>query len=192
MRYGDYFHVAVHDCECSRRASRAGRSTSSSARAGSLTVRHPDDARLRRSISTRSTRRFELQRCRAQRDRGGLPALGDLRRDRRPLLRRDRHDRRPARRHRGERVPGRRDVQRTGIVPQRSSRVRSDLDDVPPRRGAAAGGRQRDHPQGDRRSSATRRIVHFHDVYDHVLRGRATSSRPSATCSPACSRPTSR
>ena len=35
MRYGDYFHVAVHDCECvARHASTAARSTSSPVRAG--------------------------------------------------------------------------------------------------------------------------------------------------------------
>ena len=65
MRYGDYFHVAVHDCECDATGRAAGRSTSSPARAGCSpsAIRSDDGTPV---DLDEVARRFELQRSEHQ------------------------------------------------------------------------------------------------------------------------------
>ena len=132
MRYGDYFHVAVHDCDCSRgRRRAAARSTSSPVPAGcSPCATRPSDGSPGRSRRGGPPLRAPARR--AQQHRAGLPAVGDLRRARRRLLRRDRPGRRTPRR------ASRRQCSSTRPppgIPQRTFAVRRDLTTV--RRAAA-------------------------------------------------------
>jgi len=62
MRYGDYFHVAVHDCECSRGVVNSREIDIVTGPGWLLTVRHPDDAGSQVDLEE-VARRFELQRA---------------------------------------------------------------------------------------------------------------------------------
>ena len=168
MRYGDYFHVAVHDCECSRGVVSSREIDIVTGPGWLLTVRHPADDGSQVDLDE-VARRFELQRTEHSDHRAGLPAVGDLRRARRRLLRRHRHGRRPARRDRGGGVLDAPTTAVDGKSPARSSRCAATSPTV--RRAAA--------PLREVVNAIIRReidfvddeaIVHFHDVYDRVLR----------------------
>ena len=62
MRYGDYFHVAVHDCECSRGVVSSREIDIVTGPGWLLTVRHPDDHGEQVDLEE-VARRFELQRA---------------------------------------------------------------------------------------------------------------------------------
>ncbi|HLM18995.1 MAG TPA: magnesium/cobalt transporter CorA [Acidimicrobiia bacterium] len=61
MRYGDYFHVAVHDCECSRGVVSSREIDIVTGPGWLLTVRHPFDDGSQVDLDE-VARRFELQR----------------------------------------------------------------------------------------------------------------------------------
>jgi magnesium transporter len=62
MRYGDYFHVAVHDCECSQGIVTSREIDIVTGPGWLLTVRHPDDHGSQVDLDE-VARRFELQRA---------------------------------------------------------------------------------------------------------------------------------
>jgi magnesium transporter len=62
MRYGDYVHVAVHDCECSRGVVNSREIDIVTGPGWLLTVRHPDDEGSQVDLEE-VARRFELQRA---------------------------------------------------------------------------------------------------------------------------------
>ena len=145
MRYGDYFHVAVHDCACVSDTVDSREIDIVTGPGWLVTVRHPSDNGSQVDLDE-VARRFEMQRTEHHADRGGLPVVGTLRRDRRPLLRGRRHHRRTARRDRRGGLP-------------RPSAAGHPPDDVrgasrphhhPAGGGADARSRERHHPQGDR------------------------------------------
>ena len=187
-RYGDHFHVAVHAAASTTTTLWSRRSTSCSARTGCSRSASRVERRRRRWTSTRSQRRFERVRLECDDDDLGCRALGAARRDRRPLLRRHRPRRRAARRHRGGRLR-RRAPRRDPAGGLRAAPVascgsgaprrplREVLADAPPPRGRMA---RPDVASCSCRTSTTTRSA------------SPSSSSPSATCSPACSRRTSR
>jgi magnesium transporter len=164
MRYGDYFHVAVHDCECGPAEVQSHEIDVVTGPGWLLTVRHPHEDGSRVDLDE-VARRFELQRTEHQETEQGflLWALFDVVVDRYFEVtdaiddRLDKieevvfSDRPPAN------------------VPHEIFDVRSDLTTV--RRAAA--------PLREVVNAIIRReidfvddeaIVHFHDVYDRVLR----------------------
>jgi magnesium transporter len=62
MRYGDYFHVAVHDCQCSRGTVSSREIDIVTGPGWLLTVRHPDENGDQVDLDE-VARRFELQRA---------------------------------------------------------------------------------------------------------------------------------
>jgi magnesium transporter len=169
MRYGDYFHVAVHDCDCSRGEVTSREIDIVTGPGWLLTVRHSDDNGEEVDLEE-VARRFELQRAEhSETEQGfllwsifdvlvdGYFEVTDLIDDRLDGLE--------------EKVfPDSFDqVTSTANVPKAIFAVRSDLTVV--RRAAA--------PLREVVNAIIRReidfvddqaIVHFHDVYDRVLR----------------------
>ena len=76
MRYGDYFHVAVHDCECRGRRSTSREIDIVTGPGWLLTVRHPSNDGTPVDLDE-VARRFELQR-RSTTRRTGLTEQGFL------------------------------------------------------------------------------------------------------------------
>ena len=188
MRYGDYFHVAVHDCECSHDDVDSREIDVVTGPGWLVTVRHPSDDGTQVDLDE-VARRFELQRTEHSTHRAGLPALGALRRDRRPLLRR-----RPTRSTNGSTTIEEEVFSDDAADRHPAEIVHACAATSPTFRRAAAPMREvveRDHPQGDRlRRRRGDRALPRH-LRPRAAR-RSTSSSRSATCSPACSRPTSR
>jgi magnesium transporter len=169
MRYGDYFHVAVHDCECSRGVVNSREIDIVTGPGWLLTVRHPDDGGSEVDLDE-VARRFELQRVEhRQTEQGfllwaifdvlvdGYFDVTDMVDDRLDELEEqvfpDSYD----------------DLDSTSGTPKAIFAVRSDLTVV--RRAAA--------PLREVVNAIIRReiefvdddaIVHLHDVYDRVLR----------------------
>jgi magnesium transporter len=168
MRYGDYFHVAVHDCNCSRGEVSSREIDIVTGPGWLLTVRHPDENGEQVDLDE-VARRFELQRAEhSETEQGFLlwaifDVLVDGYFDVTDLVD-DRID------EIEEQVfPDNLDDLSTRMVPRRIFAVRSDLTVV--RRAAA--------PLREVVNAIVRReiefvddqaIVHFHDVYDRVLR----------------------
>jgi magnesium transporter len=168
MRYGDYFHVAVHDCNCSRGEVSSREIDIVTGPGWLLTVRHPDEKGEQVDLDE-VARRFELQRAEhSETEQGFLlwaifDVLVDGYFDVTDLVD-DRID------EIEEQVfPDNLDDLATSAVPRRIFAVRSDLTVV--RRAAA--------PLREVVNAIIRReidfvddqaIVHFHDVYDRVLR----------------------
>ena len=132
-----------------------------------VTVRHPSDHGSQVDLDE-VARRFELQRAEHSTTEQGflLWALFDVVVDRYF----DVTDTVDDRLDDIEEVVFRDDRRRRPAVPEEIFAVRSDLTIPAARRGADARGRQRDHPQARSTSSTTQAIVHFHDIYDRVLR----------------------
>jgi magnesium transporter len=169
MRYGDYFHVAVHDCDCSRGEVTSREIDIVTGPGWLLTVRHSDEHGEEVDLDE-VARRFELQRAEhSETEQGfllwaifdvlvdGYFEVTDLIDDRLDELE--------------EKVfPDSYDtLASTANVPKAIFAVRSDLTVV--RRAAA--------PLREVVNAIIRReidfvddqaIVHFHDVYDRVLR----------------------
>jgi magnesium transporter len=169
MRYGDYFHVAVHDCDCSRGEVISREIDIVTGPGWLLTVRHPDHRGGQVDLDEVG-RRFELQRAEhSETEQGfllwaifdvlvdGYFDVTDLIDDRLDGLE--------------EKVfpESLNDLTSTANVPKAIFAVRSDLTVV--RRAAA--------PLREVVNAIIRReidfvddeaIVHFHDVYDRVLR----------------------
>jgi magnesium transporter len=169
MRYGDYFHVAVHDCECSRGVVSSREIDIVTGPGWLLTVRHPDDHGEQVDLEE-VARRFELQRAEHSATEQGFllwaifDVLVDGYFDVTDMID-DRLD------DLEEKVfpdaPD--DFASTAQTPKAIFAVRSDLTVV--RRAAA--------PLREVVNAIIRReiefvddeaIVHFHDVYDRVLR----------------------
>jgi magnesium transporter len=164
MRYGDYFHVAVHDCECSKGVVSSREIDIVTGPGWLLTVRHPADDGSQVDLEE-VARRFELQRSEHSSTEQGflLWAIFDVLVDGYFDVT-DMVD---------ERLD---DIEEAVFVdppppgiPQRTFAVRRDLTTV--RRAAA--------PLREVVNAIIRReiefvgddaIVHFHDVYDRVLR----------------------
>jgi magnesium transporter len=169
MRYGDYFHVAVHDCDCSRGQVTSHEIDIVTGPGWLLTVRHPD-ANGRPVDLEEVARRFELQRAEHESNEQGFllwaifDVLVDGYFDVTDLID-DSLD------ELEEKVfpEAGDDVTSRANVPKAIFAVRSDLTVV--RRAAA--------PLREVVNAIIRReidfvddeaIVHFHDVYDRVLR----------------------
>ena len=187
MRYGDYFHVAVHDCACVARHRR-----------------QPRDRRRDRSRVAGDGAPPERQRAAGRPRRGGAPVRAPARRARHATEQGfllwalfdvivDRYF------EVTDAIDERLDDDRGGgLQRRRADGHPRDVfaraprpHDAPARRGADARGRERHHPQGDRlRRRRGDRALPRH-LRPRAAR-RSTSSSRSATCSPACSRPTSR
>ena len=164
MRYGDYFHVAVHDCECSKGVVSSREIDIVTGPGWLLTVRHPADDGSQVDLDE-VARRFELQRAEHSSTEQGFlmwaifDVLVDGYFDVTDMV--------------DERLDG---IEEAVFVdppppgiPQRTFAVRRDLTTV--RRAAA--------PLREVVNAIIRReidfvddeaIVHFHDVYDRVLR----------------------
>ena len=164
MRYGDYFHVAVHDCECSRGVVSSREIDVVTGPGWLLTVRHPGDDGSQVDLEE-VARRFELQRSEHSTTEQGflLWAIFDVLVD-------------------GyfdvtDMVDERLDEIEEAVfveppppgIPQRTFAVRRDLTTL--RRAAA--------PMREVVNAIIRKeidfvdepaIVHFHDIYDRVLR----------------------
>ena len=169
MRYGDYFHVAVHDCECSRGVVNSREIDIVTGPGWLLTVRHPDDAGSQVDLEE-VARRFELQRAEhSQTEQGfllwaifdvlvdGYFDITDMVDDRLDGVEEKVFPQDPQ------------DLTPTVAVSREIFAVRSDLTVV--RRAAA--------PLREVVNAIIRReiefvddqaVVHFHDVYDRVLR----------------------
>jgi magnesium transporter len=169
MRYGDYFHVAVHDCACARGVVDSREIDIVTGPGWLLTVRHPDDAGSQVDLDE-VARRFELQRAEhSQTEQGfllwaifdvlvdGYFDVTDMVDDRLDELEEEVFPSDPD------------DLSSTVNVSKAIFAVRSDLTVV--RRAAA--------PLREVVNAIIRReiefvddqaIVHFHDVYDRVLR----------------------
>jgi magnesium transporter len=168
MRYGDYFHVAVHDCECSRGVVSSREIDIVTGPGWLLTVRHPSDDGSQVDLDE-VARRFELQRAEHSTTEQGflLWAIFDVLVDGYFDVTDMVDDRIDAIE---ENVfPDSLDGEPSNDVPRRIFAVRSDLTLV--RRAAA--------PLREVVNAIIRReidfvddqaIVHFHDVYDRVLR----------------------
>jgi len=168
MRYGDYFHVAVHDCECSRGVVNSREIDIVTGPGWLLTVRHPADDGSPVDLDE-VARRFELQRVEHRDTEHGFllwaifDVLVDGYFDVTDMVD-DRLD------EIEERVfPDPPTDRSTPNVPREIFAVRSDLTTV--RRAAA--------PLREVVNAIIRReiefvddeaVVHFHDVYDRVLR----------------------
>lgn len=168
MRYGDYFHVAVHDCECARGVVNSREIDIVTGPGWLVTVRHPDDNGSAVDLEE-VARRFELQRAEhSETEQGFLlwaifDVLVDGYFDVTDMVD-DRLDQVE------EKVfPDNAEYNSSGNVPREIFAVRSDLTIV--RRAAA--------PLREVVNAIIRReiefvdekaIVHFHDVYDRVLR----------------------
>jgi magnesium transporter len=164
MRYGDYFHVAVHDCECAR-ATVVSREIDIVTGPGWLvTVRHPTETATPVDLDE-VARRFELQRAEHSTTEQGflLWALFDVIVDRYFEVTDAVDDRL-------DEIEG---IVFTdnppSVIPREIFTVRSDLTTL--RRAAA--------PMREVVNAIIRKeidfvdepaIVHFHDVYDRVLR----------------------
>jgi magnesium transporter len=168
MRYGDYFHVAVHDCECSRGTVTSREIDIVTGPGWLLTVRHPDDHGSQVDLDE-VARRFELQRAEHSTTEQGflLWAIFDVLVD--GYF--DVTDMVDDRLDEIEELVFPNDTGQpdTRNVPRRIFAVRSDLTVV--RRAAA--------PLREVVNAIIRKeiefvddeaIVHFHDVYDRVLR----------------------
>ena len=164
MRYGDYFHVAVHDCECTDTAVQSREIDVVTGPGWLVTVRHPSDDGSAFDLDE-VERRFELQRSEHSQTEQGflLWAIFDVIVDRYFDVT-DAVD---------ERLDEIEDVvfaeEPASDVPREIFTVRSDLSTA--RRAAA--------PLREVVNAIIRReidfvddraIVHFHDVYDRVLR----------------------
>ena len=164
MRYGDYFHVAVHDCDCTRDEIESREIDIVTGPGWLLTVRHPSDDGSQVDLDE-VARRFELQRMEHSQTEQGflLWAIFDVVVDRYFDV--------------TDEVDDRLDQIEEIVfaehpptdVPREIFTVRSDLTTV--RRAAA--------PLREVVNAIIRReidfvddeaIVHFHDVYDRVLR----------------------
>jgi magnesium transporter len=165
MRYGDYFHVAIHDCECAHGEVQSREIDIVTGPGWVVTVRHPGDDGSEVDLDE-VARRFDLQRAEHHQTEQGylLWALFDVVVDRYFEVvdvvddRLDRIEERVF----SEQPSG-------SSVPHEIFDVRSDLTTV--RRAAA--------PLREVVNSIIRReiefvddvaVVHFHDVYDRVLR----------------------
>jgi magnesium transporter len=168
MRYGDYFHVAVHDCECTQGVVNSREIDIVTGPGWLLTVRHPDHGS--QVDLEEVARRFELQRTEhSQTEQGfllwaifdvlvdGYFDVTDMIDDRLDELEEEVFPQDPN------------DLSSTVSVSKAIFAVRSDLTVV--RRAAA--------PLREVVNAIIRReiefvdnqaIVHFHDVYDRVLR----------------------
>lgn len=169
MRYGDYFHVAVHDCDCTRTEVTSREIDIVTGPGWLLTVRHPDDHGSQVDLDE-VARRFELQRTEhSETEQGfllwaifdvlvdGYFDVTDMVDDRLDGIEEQVFP------HEDD------DFRSTRNVPREIFSVRSDLTVV--RRAAA--------PLREVVNAIIRReidfvdeqaIVHFHDVYDRVLR----------------------
>jgi magnesium transporter len=169
MRYGDYFHVAVHDCDCSKVEVTSHEIDIVTGPGWLLTVRHPDDHGSQVDLDE-VARRFELQRAEHSETEQGflLWAIFDVLVDGYFDVTDMVDERLDAIE---EKVFPHEDDQlrSTRNVPREIFAVRSDLTVV--RRAAA--------PLREVVNAIIRReiefvddqaIVHFHDVYDRVLR----------------------
>jgi magnesium transporter len=169
MRYGDYFHVAVHDCDCSRGEVSSREIDIVTGPGWLLTVRHPDEHGTQVDLEE-VARRFELQRAEhSETEQGFLlwaifDVLVDGYFDVTDIVD-DEIDAIELRVFPDD--PD--DFSANPTVPRRIFAVRSDLTVV--RRAAA--------PLREVVNAIIRReidfvddeaIVHFHDVYDRVLR----------------------
>jgi magnesium transporter len=169
MRYGDYFHVAVHDCECSRGSVNSREIDIVTGPGWLLTVRHPDENGEQVDLDE-VARRFELQRAEHSTTEQGFllwaifDVLVDGYFDVTDLID-DRLDELEEKVFPDEGG----DLISTANVPKAIFAVRTDLTVV--RRAAA--------PLREVVNAIIRReiefvddeaIVHFHDVYDRVLR----------------------
>jgi magnesium transporter len=168
MRYGDYFHVAVHDCECTRGVVNSREVDIVTGPGWLLTVRHPDHGS--QVDLEEVARRFELQRAEhSQTEQGfllwaifdvlvdGYFDVTDMIDDRLDELEEEVFPQDPD------------DLSSTVNVSKAIFAVRSDLTVV--RRAAA--------PLREVVNAIIRReiefvdhqaVVHFHDIYDRVLR----------------------
>jgi magnesium transporter len=168
MRYGDYFHVAVHDCECARGVVSSREIDIVTGPGWLVTVRHPDEHGSQVDLDE-VARRFELQRAEHSATELGflLWAIFDVLVD--GYF--DVTDMVDEQLDRIEELvfPDRPDDRTSSTVPRQIFAVRSDLTVV--RRAAA--------PLREVVNAIIRReidfvddeaIVHFHDVYDRVLR----------------------
>ncbi len=168
MRYGDYFHVAVHDCNCSRGVVTSREIDIVTGPGWLLTVRHPANDGSQVDLDE-VARRFELQRAEHSSTEQGflLWAIFDVLVD--GYF--DVTDMVDDRLDEIEQIvfPDPPDDSSTPAVPRAIFAVRSDLTTV--RRAAA--------PLREVVNAIIRReiefvgdeaIVHFHDVYDRVLR----------------------
>jgi magnesium transporter len=164
MRYGDYFHVAVHDCECARGTIVSREIDIVTGPGWLVTVRHPSDEGTQVDLDE-VARRFELQRVEHRATEQGflLWALFDVIIDRYF----DVTDQVDDRLDEIEQVVFS-DVPPPAI-PREIFTIRSDLTTL--RRAAA--------PMREVVNAVIRReigfvddqaIVHFHDIYDRVLR----------------------
>jgi len=168
MRYGDYFHVAVHDCACTRGVVNSREIDIVTGPGWLLSVRHPDDTGSQVDLDE-VARRFELQRAEhSENDQGfllwaifdvlvdGYFDVTDMVDDQIDAIE--------------ELVfPDVPDQEANAKAPREIFAVRSDLTVL--RRAAA--------PLREVVNAIVRReiefvddaaIVHFHDVYDRVLR----------------------
>jgi magnesium transporter len=164
MRYGDYFHVAVHDCACVRDTVDSREIDIVTGPGWLVTVRHPSDNGSQVDLDE-VARRFELQRVEHRATEQGflLWALFDVVVDRYFEVVDtidDRLDEIEEAVFRDPPPPG---------IPQTTFEVRRDLTTL--RRAAA--------PMREVVNAIIRKeidfvddaaIVHFHDVYDRVLR----------------------
>jgi magnesium transporter len=164
MRYGEYFHVAVHDCECARSTVLSREIDVVTGPGWLVTVRHPTETSTPVDLDE-VARRFELQRAEHHTTEQGflLWALFDVIVDRYFEVTDavdDRLDEIEQIVFSDDPPPG---------VPREIFTVRSDLTTL--RRAAA--------PMREVVNAVIRReidfvdeqaIVHFHDVYDRVLR----------------------
>jgi magnesium transporter len=168
MRYGNYFHVAVHDCECTRGTVSSREIDIVTGPGWLLTVRHPDEDGGQVDLDE-IARRFELQRAEHSSTEQGflLWAIFDVLVDGYFVVTDmvdDRID------EIEERVfPDRRDDVATRNIPREIFAVRTDLTVV----------RRAEAPLREVVNAIIRReidfvgdeaIVHFHDIYDRVLR----------------------
>jgi magnesium transporter len=164
MRYGDYFHVAVHDCECTPTEVRSQEIDVVTGPGWLLTVRHPDDKGPAFDLDE-VARRFELQRMEHSKTEQGflLWAVFDVVVDRYFDVT-DGID---------DRLDSIEEVvfapQPPGDVPREIFAVRSDLTTA---RRAAAPLREVVNAiiRGEIDFVDDQAIVHFHDIYDRVLR----------------------
>ena len=164
MRYGDYFHVAVHDCECARSTVESREIDIVIGPGWLVTVRHPTETSTPVDLDE-VARRFELQRTEHSTTEQGflLWALFDVIVDRYFEVTDAFDDRLDA-------IEGTVFTDdRPPAVPREIFTVRSDLTTL--RRAAA--------PIREVVNAIIRKeidfvdeqaIVHFHDVYDRVLR----------------------
>jgi magnesium transporter len=168
MRYGDYFHVAVHDCTCTRGVVNSREIDIVTGPGWLLTVRHPDDTGSQVDLDE-VARRFELQRVEHSTNEQGflLWAIFDVLVDGYFDVTDMVDDQIDAIE---ERVfPDAPDQEANARAPREIFAVRSDLTVL--RRAAA--------PLREVVNAIVRReiefvddaaVVHFHDVYDRVLR----------------------